>query len=618
MQEHSRYQFEKLLGEGAMGEVLLARDPDLERPVAYKRLLTGAQVTPTVLRRFLLEARITAQLDHPHIVPIYQLETLANGQLGYTMKPISGTTLKDLLVETRSQYAALGQPDENHSLAALLAIFLKVCDALDYAHSKGVIHRDLKPANLMIGAYGEVYVMDWGIARVMAEAEEALETGIVTELRADPEERTQIGQVLGTLRYMSPQQAAGKNDVLDGRSDQFALGLILFEIVTLQQAFQAADSLALLKSVLRAEKAPYQHGAQQPIARELKAIINRATARKPEGRYARVADLAEDVRRYLRNEAVLAEPDNFWRGSQRWLAHHPRMALLLVGGILLLSATGVGFSLYQQQQTQLALSWREQQLSQLLTRHAVQVHRLDRQFQRAEGILRAGVAILTETLVFGPVVSGPVPPWLQAPAPAQSRIRLGTGLTPELEKLWLLGATLDQAPLPPAEARQRLNPLRGLEVALRDGGRVNYPQALGTGWEKLLGERRGEYWQPLATLGGEPVLSCLTGLFDYQERPLGVARLTLGLKDWVTQGFQPDLPGLVHYVLLNVQGQQIIDNGQVVPEPQPFAHDPVRAAAARGQAGYSEDGRYLYLYHPLAQTGWLHVAIFPRQILERP
>jgi serine/threonine-protein kinase len=617
MQEHSRYQFEKLLGEGAMGEVLLARDPDLERPVAYKRLLSGAQVTPAVLRRFLLEARITAQLDHPHIVPIYQLETLANGQLGYTMKPISGTTLKDLLAEARSQYATLGQVDEPHGLSALLAIFLKVCDALDYAHSKGVIHRDLKPANLMIGAYGEVYVMDWGIARVMSEAEEALESGIVTELQADPEERTQMGQVLGTLRYMSPQQAAGKNDALDGRSDQFALGLILFEIVTLQQAFQAADSLALLKTVLKAEKAPYQHVAQQPIARELKAIIERATARKPEGRYPRVADLAEDVRRYLRNEAVMAAPDNLWQRSQRWLAHHPRMALLLVGSILLASATAVGMSLYQQQQTQLALSWREQQLSQLLTRHAVQVHRLDRQFQRAEGILRAAAAILTETLVFGPAVSGPKPAWLQAPLQAVSGMRLGTALTPELEKLWLLGATLDQAPLLPTEARQRLNPLRGLEVALRDGGRVSYPRTLGTGWEHLIGERRGEHWQPLTTLGGEPVLSCLTGLFDYQERPLGVARLTLGLKDWVTQGFTPDLPGLQRYAVLNAQGQVLIDNGQVMPDPPPFAQTSVRAAAAAGQAGYSEDAQLLYLYHPLAQTGWLHVAVFPRQILER-
>jgi serine/threonine protein kinase len=617
MQEHSRYQFEKLLGEGAMGEVLLARDPDLERPVAYKRLLSGAQVTPAVLRRFLLEARITAQLDHPHIVPIYQLETLANGQLGYTMKPISGTTLKDLLAEARSQYATLGQVDEPHSLSALLAIFLKVCDALDYAHSKGVIHRDLKPANLMIGAYGEVYVMDWGIARVMSEAEEALESGIVTELQADPEERTQMGQVLGTLRYMSPQQAAGKNDALDGRSDQFALGLILFEIVTLQQAFQAADSLALLKTVLKAEKAPYQHVAQQPIARELKAIIERATARKPEGRYARVADLAEDVRRYLRNEAVLAEPDNLWQRGQRWLAHHPRMALLLVGCILLASATAVGTTLYQQQQTQLALSWREQQLSQLLTRHAVQVHRLDRQFQRAEGILRAAAAIVTETLVFGPPVSGPRPAWLQAPLQAVSGTRLGTALTPELEKLWLLGATLDQAPLPPAQARQRLNPLRGLEVALRDGGRVSYPRTLGTGWEHLIGERRGEHWQPLTTLGGEPVLSCLTGLFDHQERPLGVARLTLGLKDWATQGFTPDLPGLQRYGVLNAQGRVLIDNGQVMPDPPPFAQSSVRAAAAAGQAGYSEDAQFLYLYHPLAQTGWLHVAVFPRQILER-
>ncbi|MEZ0371930.1 MAG: serine/threonine-protein kinase, partial [Candidatus Sericytochromatia bacterium] len=261
------HQMLRQLGQGAMGVVHLAKDQALLRKVAYKQLLGEASMP--VVRRFLNEVRITAQLEHPSIVPVYHLSLAppAEGsgsaagsipQIAYTMKLVQGQTLKELLQEVRRCLDAGKKPDDRLNLSALLEIFLKVCDAMAFAHARQVIHRDLKPANLMIGAYGDVYVMDWGIARRFghgSEAELAVEANnhlAVADL-ADSDmtqiDQTQAGQILGTPRYMSPQQAAGKNSELDGRSDLFALGLILFEILALKQAFTAANQLELLKCV---------------------------------------------------------------------------------------------------------------------------------------------------------------------------------------------------------------------------------------------------------------------------------------------------------------------------------------------------------------------------------
>ena len=284
-QVRARYAMLGSVGEGAMGEIMLAVDQSLRRKVAYKKVHAQMAKNKKVMSRFFTEAQITAQLDHPNIVPIYSLEVSESGEIGYSMKLIKGNTLKDLIREARQQWDTHNKVDDEHSLEELLGHFLKVCDAMHYAHNKAVIHRDLKPANIMIGPYNEVYVMDWGIAKVVYMPEQQTDEELVQLIKSDPNEppmeRTQMGQIVGTPRYLSPQQAAGKVDKLDGRSDQFSLGLILFELVTLKPALKASSQVELIKKILKVELEPYQHhNPRHRIPKELGAIIRKATQKK--------------------------------------------------------------------------------------------------------------------------------------------------------------------------------------------------------------------------------------------------------------------------------------------------------------------------------------------------
>lgn len=207
-----------LLGRGGMGAVYRATDRVLGREVAFK-LLTEHRL-PMVRERFIREARITAQLDHPNIVPIHVLEMSPTDEhIGYAMKLVEGRTLAQLIRETAALRQAGRPVDDTHAQVTLLEHFLKICDAIAFAHSRGVLHRDLKPANIMIGPFNEVYVMDWGVARRIGPTDEP-ETDLPDMTPPDEPALTRIGQVVGTPRYMSPEQARGLNDQLDGRSDE--------------------------------------------------------------------------------------------------------------------------------------------------------------------------------------------------------------------------------------------------------------------------------------------------------------------------------------------------------------------------------------------------------------
>ncbi len=318
------------LGSGAMGEVLLARDEGLNRVVAVKRLLPQMSGSAGLLKRFYKEAQITAQLDHPYIVPIHGLLETEGGGLAYAMKLVRGETLEVYLTECRDA------PTAEHALTARLERFLHVCDAVAYAHDRGILHRDLKPENIMLGSFGQVMVMDWGIAKIIGGREE--------ELDGDGGSRkvhgTQVGQVIGTPRYMSPEQAEGRNDVLDARSDQYSLGLVLYEMVCLRPAIKnTLDLDACLMWARAGRKQPVGHVRGERIARELVAIIDQATGLLPDQRYATVEALAEDVRRYLRDEAVFARPDTILQRLGRTIARRRQWVLMALLALLALFVT---------------------------------------------------------------------------------------------------------------------------------------------------------------------------------------------------------------------------------------------------------------------------------------
>jgi serine/threonine protein kinase len=247
------YELIERLGGGGMGDVYRAGDPALGRDLAVKVMKAELQGCAAAEQRFLREARVTGSLQHPGIVPIHNLGRLADGRLHYTMRLVRGQTFAAILREEA------GRPEH---LPALLTIFEKACQAVAYAHSKRVIHRDLKPANIMVGRFGELQVMDWGLAKVLtaedgpAEVEGAADVGgtrIHTEAVDTPLAQTQMGREMGTPAYMPPEQALGEWDTVDEHADVFALGAILCEILTGQPPYRGRDSAEALRKAKRGD-----------------------------------------------------------------------------------------------------------------------------------------------------------------------------------------------------------------------------------------------------------------------------------------------------------------------------------------------------------------------------
>ncbi len=252
--DKGRYQLLGEIGHGGMGAVFKGRDPDLGRDLAVKILLEEHQSAPDLVRRFIEEAQIGGQLQHPGIVPVYELGSFDDRRPYFTMKLVKGRTLAALLKDRVSPA---------HDLPRFLGVFEQVCQTMAYAHARGVIHRDLKPSNVMVGTFGEVQVMDWGLTKVLPKdgpkkdvaARPAGET-IVAPVRARSSGRlSQAGSVLGTPSYMAPEQARGEIEAIDRRADVFALGSILCEILTGLPAFDGDEPNEIVRAARRADTA---------------------------------------------------------------------------------------------------------------------------------------------------------------------------------------------------------------------------------------------------------------------------------------------------------------------------------------------------------------------------
>jgi serine/threonine protein kinase len=319
-----RYELMQVLATGRMGDLRAAWDGPLKRKVAFKRMGLDVAEDHKLSARFLREMHVTAQLEHPSVVPIYADEIAADGIRGYAMRLVSGRSLTKLIDEETREARTRTSRKEQLALMSRLEVFLRVCDAVGYAHAKGVLHRDLKPENILLGGNNEVYVMDWSISRAQGFADYSSETPEATDATDDDDgKRTRVGSAVGTPAYMSPEQAQGKNDMLDGSSDQFSLGLILFELVTLRRARSRAGVKETMKSAALGTKQPLEHiHPVHQIPSELRAVIEQATAPAVSDRYASVEALAEDVHRYLRGQSVSARKDTRLEGLQRYVRLH--------------------------------------------------------------------------------------------------------------------------------------------------------------------------------------------------------------------------------------------------------------------------------------------------------
>jgi WD40 repeat protein len=293
-----RYLFEGEHARGGLGRISKVFDRDLGRVVAIKELLAE---TPGGVQRFAREARITARLEHPSIVPVHDLGQWSTGEPFYAMKLVSGRTLKDLIAET-------GQRERQRLVPHVLA----VADAIAYAHSRSVVHRDLKPSNVLVGSFGETIVIDWGLAKTTSEPDDHVQLGVYrTETIAA---LTRVGSIVGTPAYMPPEQASGL--VVDQRADVYALGAMLYHVLSGVPPYQGLDSQKLLEHVLAGPPAPLDRAF---VPRDLIAIVERAMARDPAARYLDAALFADDLKRYVTGQLVTAQSYRVRDLVQRWV-----------------------------------------------------------------------------------------------------------------------------------------------------------------------------------------------------------------------------------------------------------------------------------------------------------
>jgi len=312
----TRYRALELLGQGGMGAVWLAQDSILQRPVALK-VLTAENSSADLAARLMQEAVVLARLEHPGIVPVHDAGTLPDGRTFYCMKHVEGQTL--------DRYAG------KLPLRERLRLFQRIAEPLAFAHSRGIIHRDLKPANVMVGSFGEVLIMDWGLAKVIGN------TGVTTPEDSPPSDRvspaademarisgntaTAHGTILGTPGYMAPEQEHGEVNLIDQRTDVFALGSILKHLL----------------------QEPPGSPRVEEYSRPLQAICAKAMAPEMSARYSSVPELASDVGKYLDGMPVSAYRENIFERTARLVSHN-RVAVVLVLAYLFMRLLFILFS----------------------------------------------------------------------------------------------------------------------------------------------------------------------------------------------------------------------------------------------------------------------------------
>ncbi|MDR0520658.1 MAG: serine/threonine protein kinase [Planctomycetaceae bacterium] len=324
----SEYGIHKIIRvhqKGGMGRILIAYDSYLKREVAIKELHLEVAEDESIVKRFVGEAEITAQLEHPGIIPVHRLgiyRTDEGQELPYyTMKYVKGDTLQDIIKNYH-------QHPSREKLKYLIRRLISVSKTMAFAHSKGVIHRDLKPANVMVGEHEETLVMDWGLAKPLNQSGEDSYVSIIHSTRQSRPELTMVGAIVGTPAFMSPEQANADDHVVGPLSDIFSLGAVLYYLLTGQTPFSGRSTQEVLAKVREAVVVP-PSSIKSNVPHELEAVCLKAMAKLPHNRYQGAAELAEDLCCWLDGKPISAEKDTVKGKFYRWLRQHRSISTAL-------------------------------------------------------------------------------------------------------------------------------------------------------------------------------------------------------------------------------------------------------------------------------------------------
>jgi serine/threonine-protein kinase len=336
--EGGRFRLLRHHARGGIGVVFVALDSELHREVALKQIHPQHADDPTSRARFLIEAEVTGRLEHPGIVPVYGLGVNDHGRPFYAMRFVRGQSLKEAVESFHQADRRSGRDPVERTLALrqLLGRFIDVCNAIAYAHSRGVLHRDLKPANILLGPYGETLVVDWGLAKVVGRDDPTPRPAAEMTLRpASPagSSETMAGAAIGTPLYMSPEQAEGQLAQIGPASDIYCLGGTLYCLLTGRPALQGLEVDEIIARVRRGEiPPPSQINPRVPAA--LEAIVLKAMALRPSDRYPSARHLAEEVERWLADEPVSARREPIWERARRWMRRRRTTAAAIAASVV--------------------------------------------------------------------------------------------------------------------------------------------------------------------------------------------------------------------------------------------------------------------------------------------
>jgi serine/threonine-protein kinase len=727
-QVQDKFDLHGLLGEGGMGRVFIAHDKRLGRVVALKVLRSEYDRDADLLRRFALEAQVGAQLEHPNIVPLYSLERSADGGPAFAMQLVEGTTMAQYI------YDAAGAPKEaraatgEYALKKRLGKLLGACDAMQFAHARGVIHRDLKPENIMLGAHHEVYVMDWGLARVTVEpssimeeagdgekpapktfdlapsmvprtpaasessldaaqtllrgaaAADALDSAATmvagsaaavgggARVASSAERATQHGMVMGTYQYMPPEQAMGLLDQMGPTADQYALGLILLELGTLQPARSFVSATDAQREAILNQYRAEQDVDGKALDPALMAIVARTTQGKPADRYPSVEALAEDVRRFIRDEPVSVYQEGSAKRALRVAAGHPIAAMSALSAVLILGALAVIASLAQSAATARRAAHDLDGLKRLLVAvqsraHEVDVHLSD----YAVGVERVG-AVAREILSHGThadpaalkAITDAPPPELKWSERSHTALNFHAGLLTWAGRaqgaappasiaavkrvlMWqrdALVSTLSPAVIASTEAVQEQaleagkSPLLRVFVGLPDGAYAQYPaRAIPDSydvrkrqWYHMAIASRSLAWHPpIASPDGATLRLPVLLPMRRGDEFLGAVAADMAVDEFAETLLLANMPGFVDAYLVTEEGKVAVRRGLAAQVLKPGADSdadvalpavPNAALAARmiagEKGGYVESKGRLLLFVRMLSPAWYYVAEFER------